>query len=251
MPNRTRSLSDSSLSIDNLAALDFDGLSGIASSGHNDSVGTTFETIWTEGGVYVYLANAEVLDIVSTDAKDTSDGVGARTLKIDGLDDNFLEVTETISLNGTTPVTTSQAFLRVNKVIVIAVGSEGDTAGNIVATGDTSTSVKVFAIEAGTNQSEACLFTVPANKKFLPTFLQLGNGKTDTSTLRFKIRQDPKTATSAFITTATLLQSEGLIFSFLPGSVTAPAKSDIQFDGKASTGTDDLFTTIAGVFLPA
>jgi len=108
--------------------------------------------------------NAETLTVVSSDAADAAAGTGARTLTIKGLDSDWEEVTTTVTLNGTTPVATTQTFRRVNEVTVATAGSGGVNAGAITIT-HTTTTTNIFAvITAGANKAQTATYTVPANK---------------------------------------------------------------------------------------
>ena len=134
--------------------------------GINNAVGTSFETIWTASSVYSYLAAASVLKISSGSADDASAGTGARTVRIEGLDANYAEISETVILNGQTAVNTVNSYLRVSSLIVLTAGSGGVNAGILYAgTGTVTSGVpqNVFAqIEVGYCKSQMALWTVPA-----------------------------------------------------------------------------------------
>ena len=54
--------------------------------GNNTTVGDSLETIWAEGGLYVYPPSASVMTVSSSSTADTSAGTGARTVAVSGLD---------------------------------------------------------------------------------------------------------------------------------------------------------------------
>ena len=136
--------------------------------GNNPSVGNTLETIWAEGGLYSYLTAATVLKVSSSSTDDTSAGTGARTVQLYGLDGDYNEINELVTLNGQTAVNTTQSFLRINRMVVRSAGSGGANAGVIYAgTGTVTTGVpaNVYASVngvTGANQSLMALWTVPA-----------------------------------------------------------------------------------------
>ena len=68
--------------------------------GYNPSIGATDETIWSEGGLYVYPTSASTMYISSSSADDTAAGTGARTATVYGLDADFEQISVTVSLNG-------------------------------------------------------------------------------------------------------------------------------------------------------
>jgi hypothetical protein len=141
---------------------------GLFKFGNNPIVGNTLETIWAEGGLYSYLTAATVLKVSSASTDDTSAGTGARTVQLYGLDGDYNEINELVTLNGQTPVNTTQSFLRINRMIVRSAGSGGVNAGVIYAgTGTVTTGVpaNVYASVngvTGANQSLMALWTVPA-----------------------------------------------------------------------------------------
>ena len=133
--------------------------------GFNPDIDDSLETIWAEGGLYSYLSAASVLKISSSSTDDTSAGTGARTITISGLDANYDEISESVTLNGQTAVNTTQAFLRVFRMIVDTAGSGGQNAGVIYAgTGTVTSGVpanKYGTIAVGDNQTLMCFWTVP------------------------------------------------------------------------------------------
>ena len=135
--------------------------------GFNSAVGTDSETIWEQGGEYSYPASASTMTLSSANTNDAAAGTGARTITIFGLDADYNEVSETLTLNGQTAVNTSNSYLRINRGIVRSAGSGGENAGIIyVGTGTVTAGVpanKYLTLGAGNNQTLMCLWTVPAD----------------------------------------------------------------------------------------
>jgi len=145
------------------------GMSSIQKFGRNDdiSAGVT-EDIWAGGGIRAYLTSAETMDVVSTSANDDGApaGTGAQTLTIEGLDSDYLEVSDTITMNGVTAVTTTQSFLRVHRAYVVASGSNETNVGDITIDPTTSgAGSRQAAIAAGDGQTLISHYTVPAAKE--------------------------------------------------------------------------------------
>lgn len=129
--------------------------------GFNTAV-TTSETIWSPGGLYTFPAAASVLTVVSDDADDAAGDTGARTVTIEGLDANYEPVSATVTMDGTSPVsTTGVSFLRVNRVYVATAGSSATNEGTITIANSTPTTLA--SIAAGAGIAEQCVYTVPAN----------------------------------------------------------------------------------------
>jgi hypothetical protein len=152
--------------------------------GNNIAVGNSLETIWAEGGLYSYLTSATVLKVSSSSTNDTSAGTGARTVQLYGLDADYNEINELVTLNGQTAVNTTQSFLRINRMVVRSAGSGGANAGVIYAgTGTVTTGVpaNVYASVngvTGANQSLMSLWTVPAGYTAYMLQYDISNGTT-------------------------------------------------------------------------
>jgi len=133
--------------------------------GFNPDIDNSLETIWSEGGLYSYLSAATVLKVSSSSANDTSAGTGARTVELFGLDADYDEINEIVTLNGQTAVNTTQSFLRVYRMIVRSAGTGGTNAGVIYAgTGTVTAGVpanKYATVAVGDGQSLMALWTVP------------------------------------------------------------------------------------------
>ena len=136
--------------------------------GYNANIAETNETVWTQGGLYVYPASASTMYISSSSTADTSAGTGARTATVFGLDANFDEISETVSLNGQTGVQLNGAlnWYRVNRIVVNTAGSGGANAG-VLYVGTEATPLggvptnKYAAVAIGDNQTLMCVWTVP------------------------------------------------------------------------------------------
>lgn len=157
--------------------------------GYNNNVGTSQEEIWNVGGVEAYLSTAETMNIASTSTDDDGDpaGTGAQTLIISGLDNNWVEIEEEVTLNGTSNVTTTNSFLRVLRLIVTAAGSTGSNVGTITATASSAGSVHA-QINPTDNQTLKINFPIPAGKYGVITHSEIGCAKSDDCEIRFKVR---------------------------------------------------------------
>jgi len=134
--------------------------------GFNPDINGDEETIWDGGGIYAYPSAATVMKVSSSSANDTAAGTGARTILVQGLDGDYNEAEEIVTLNGQTAVNTTTSFLRVNRAYVLTAGSGGTAAGNIYVGVGTVTSgvpATIYAqITLGENQTLMGLWTVPA-----------------------------------------------------------------------------------------
>ena len=134
--------------------------------GNNADVNGALETVWSRGGLYVYPTSASIMLVSSSSTDDAALGTGARTISVQGLDANYNEISETVTLNGQTQVSTTLSYLRVFRSFVITAGSGATAAGTIyVGVGAAVLGVPptVYAeIALGENQTTMALWTVPA-----------------------------------------------------------------------------------------
>ncbi len=130
---------------------------------------SAFWDIWdaaTAAVIYPFPTAAAETSIVSSDVDDDGDPVdaGARTVLVEGLDADFLRITETVTMNGQTPVVLANEFLRVYRATVQAVGATGVNEGNI----DVLHGATVLArIAIGFGQTQMAIYTVPAGLALL------------------------------------------------------------------------------------
>ena len=103
----------------------------------------------------------ESCEIASSSADDSGAGIGARTVEIGGLDVNFLRITETVTLNGTTQVPLVNVFSRVNRMRVMTAGSSGENLGVITIRYNPTTTTQFVRIPVGVNQTLSSVYTVP------------------------------------------------------------------------------------------
>jgi hypothetical protein len=134
-------------------------------AGYNSDVDTSWEMI-TPVGNLSYPAAALQMTVSSADADDTSAGTGARTVLITGLDANYAVISETVTMNGQTAVTTTNSFLRINAMLVTTAGTSLANEGIIyIGTGTVTSGVPATiynVIAAGFNNATSSQYTIPA-----------------------------------------------------------------------------------------
>lgn len=121
------------------------------------------QVIWHSSETWTPLASAEIMSVVSASTDDAAGGTGMQTLGVYGLDENDLEVNEVVTLNGTTPVLTTNRYSYIKRAIVVSAGSNARNVGIITLTSaDTSSIQAVVAPTDGCTQQ--MIYKVPANK---------------------------------------------------------------------------------------
>jgi len=203
--------------------------------GFNRAVGTSFETLWNNGGSYSFLSAEQQLSVVSTDAADTMD------VLIQGLDGDYNEVTETITLDGTNAVTTTNSFLRVNNAVILSGENAGDITGSYTTT-------DVFFIEAGIGTTQACVYTVPAGHSLYLFRIDLTSGTvTFNRYLTYRNRIDSENGRVLRVAEATWetgMQSFDRQVPFKIGE-----KTDFQFEAKSSGSSNEVSIFIEAILV--
>jgi len=135
--------------------------------GFNPDVDTTQVSVWPLPSLITFPAAALQMTVSSTSASDTSAGTGARTIVVQGLDANYNEISETVTMNGQTAVTMTKAMLRINYAYVATAGSGNSAAGDIyIGTGTVTAGVPATVydiIKFDYNTTTTGSYTIPAD----------------------------------------------------------------------------------------
>lgn len=107
-------------------------------------------------------SSPESWEMVSSDINDSAAGSGARTVSITTVNSSYVEVTQTVTLNGTTPVPLTGTHIAVNSALVISAGSGGTNSGLITIRVAAAGAARAY-ISPGDSILNQCKFTVPAN----------------------------------------------------------------------------------------
>ena len=166
----------------NIAAGLTPGYANVHKFGAVETTAATYDTVWSNGGAYVFPSSASVVTVASSSGTDSDTAnTGAETITIQGLDGSYNEVEETLSLNGSTDVTGNQQFLRVHRAFI---ASGVTNVGNIdIKHGSTV----ICYISAGMGQTQVAYYTVPAGKTaYLKSFAATQNKNQENSVRLFQ-----------------------------------------------------------------
>jgi hypothetical protein len=132
--------------------------------------------VWEGNSVYAFPASATTLDVISSDTTNdvNTTGTGLWKVKIEGLKSDYTAVTEEVTLAGTA-TTTTNSFLRINKMYASAAGTNGVAAGTITAKIHSGSTVYA-QISAGLTQSRQLIYTVPLGKTLYITSIAFSSG---------------------------------------------------------------------------
>lgn len=138
--------------------------------------------------------DARIMSIASSNVNDTSAGTGTQTLIVRGLDANYNQLDEEISMNGQTKVDTINMFIRVNDIFTVNAGSNGFNLGNIYCSDNTDTFINgipqtrlYLVMGIGDNISKTAIYTVPDGKTWTSTFLYLQTTATESNPMEVKL----------------------------------------------------------------
>lgn len=206
-------------------------------TGYNAGVGTGETTVWNEATTLVaYPATAATVTVSSSSANDTAAGTGARTVTLSGLDGGYNPISETITMNGQTAVTSTLSYLRLYPLSTVTAGTGGANAGTIYAgTGTVTAGVPATIYSSmgiGFNESHQAFYTVPAG---MTAYILDLSATSDTAGVRINLY----TRAAGSLFQARRINQIGISgFSRslqLPLSV--PAKTDIEYRALVATGT--------------
>ena len=139
--------------------------------GYNPDIDGAEETIWDVGGIYAYPGSAVAMT-VTTDAGTPANDNGVKVV-VEGLDGDYNEVSEEVTLAGSGTATTTQTFFRVFRSYVS--GSQEPT-GNLNITNGGTTYAR---ITVGENQTLMALWTVPAGYTGFLDHVNIATGTTN------------------------------------------------------------------------
>lgn len=206
--------------------------------GYNTAVGTTFEVVSDLGTNYLPTV-AGVVSIVSDDANDDDGDTGARTIEIEGLDANYNSLLETVTLNGTSAVTTTASFLRVFRMRVLTAGSSQSNEGILTASIGGNNVGRISSDDGG--QTLMAVYTIPAGYKGYLIKFQGSLSKNQEAV--YQLRTKDNTANAAWQTKGQwgTFASTVTFDYIIPLEI--PEKTDIQLQAKAGATSE-----VGGIF---
>jgi len=176
-----------------------------------DGVQTTATDIWdladgtvTEQPIWLAPTAARVHAIVSTDVNDDGDptGSGARTIQVYGLTSwSTNETSETVTMNGTTPVNTANSYVIIHRMKVITSGGTSRNAGTITATAATDATVTALILP-NNGSTEMAIYGVPSTQTLaltqLSASIQKASGAAAHAVVNLFANPEPDTQTTQF-----------------------------------------------------
>ena len=210
----------------------------ISISGKQLIAGATEYPVWGNQAVYVQPTAGMQMELVSSSANDAAAGTGARTVEVTYIEaTTYLEKKEIVTLNGTTPVATVAVnMFRINKLRVLTTGSGQKAAGKIDIRHLSDTPI-YGTILAGMNESQQCIYTVPAGKTLKIKMINCALGSSaagKSTTFCLKSNYDHELAklngagaTAVLYEAHTVLSMDSAVTIAFPDPIVFPEKSEI------------------------
>lgn len=155
-----------------IAEGDITGHAPFSKMGYNDNIGTSQETMWAYSTEYAFPTTAGQIQVVSSDnTQDKAGGTGALTVRIGYLKSDYTEGNVTLTLDGTTPVTSGASHAdiwRVNSFRVMTTGTNNAPVGNLTLSQVVGGLVLGY-IRLGKTRARSCIYTVPLGKTLYVT----------------------------------------------------------------------------------
>jgi len=129
------------------------GTSSINKFGYRESIPSSYQTIWDGTADYAYAAAGTVLAVADNTSSDNNG-----TVEVQGLDQNYALITETLTIGGSA---SSNQFLRVFRARMITANT-GSTNVDEIRIKRATTDLAI--ILAGAGQTLMSLYTIPAGK---------------------------------------------------------------------------------------
>ena len=196
--------------------------------GYQVSGDTTLRPLWEVAATnYTYPTQGLQMTVDSTSGSD--DGI---VVKITGLNEDYEEISETVTLNdASNPVTTNE-FFRINDVVCISGGN------NVGVISVKNALVTYAGIRAGDGRNQASIYTVPKNHCFY--LLRIDAFSSDSTAQKPAIfRNFTRTSTGQIYNTArTTFLGNMNIQRRLPFKYSE--KTDIQLQVATNSGTHEL-----------
>jgi hypothetical protein len=205
-------------------------------TGVNSAVDTAYEDVWGAGGIMTYPVAGEQWEVVSSSANDAAAGTGARTVVITYLDGDYVEQTETVTLNGATPVATvATDMLRPVSMNCVTWGTTAGNAGTLtlrVAGAGNTRSVVLNDGSVSLNSSAGGRYTTPAGVTSYVMGMMVSSSKAQDVLVRLMVREF---GLSGFQVADTIASFRGAAYYDLSGSpIQLPEKTDAKLIAKSS-----------------
>ena len=219
------------------------GVSPVSIFGYQAAVGTTFIPVWENTTAYpAYPVSAAIQYLWSSSSSDTTN-----TILVQGLDGSYNQISETVTLNGTTHVATTKSYLRINSLFVTSATAPVGIVN--IGPSATLTTTQYAEIVVGVGKSQMAIYTVPNGYTFYLTRVQATSnqvGNLSSSYCTYRVQ-----SISATGVTQIVLQTP-FTSTFNVTRVTPFAysqKTDLQFQANTPSSTAAVGIQVEGILI--
>jgi len=212
----------------------------------SDSVKTTFYTLWELTGTtqYAFPASAVTMTLASTSASDNT----RATIVVSGLNSSWDAITETVTLNGTSNVTTTNQFLRINSMVMTSTGTAQTTNVGIITAKNGG--ITYSQINAGVGRSQAAVYSVPNGYTMYITSINAFNGDAAPgNAINYQVKSTnnnlPNPVTLTVLQTAWDQKYQVVRNNPFPYT----QKSDLQWQYSTASGTHSVGLILQGILI--
>ena len=192
--------------------------------GYNADVGTSFETVWSGGGLYAYPTTATTASVTSSDT--VSDNGG--TVDLYGLSSTWTIQTERVAIGQTS----TNTWLRIFSATLVNATTGNSNVGTITVTVN---AIAVATILPTYGKSLSCVFTVPANSRAF--ILSSGIGVSKQKEIEAKLMIRRVADGNAYNTIGYQTLFGGNAYQEFPIPILIDQKTDIEIRAKADATT--------------
>jgi hypothetical protein len=220
------------------------GVTNVNIFGYQSAIGTTQYAVWENVAAYAFPTVAQTMNLVSSNNADTA------SILIQGLDASRNLISETLTLTGTTPVSTVNSYLRINQIIV-ATGSATNPAGTVTLKNSSGTpnTITYAQINPGVGKSQMAIYSVPTGYTFYLSRIDAStslNGNNATY-INYRNQNTLSSGVVEYVAQAAFSQNYRI-----QRVVPLPFATgiDIQFQLSTSTGTATVGIFVEGFLVP-
>jgi hypothetical protein len=216
----------------------------------SNNVGTgTLQTLWENTGTtsYAFPSTAAQMHITSSSATDT----GTASVLINGLDSSWNLISETITLNGTTVLTTVNSYLRVNNMVMVTPATGQTSNVGTITLKNLANSVTYAQITPAYGRTAMSIYSVPSGYTLWVNNINIfsGDGNGGNAYINYQAKATNNNVTPANTITA-LNTTFGLVYSVIrTNPFPYTQKSDVQWQFSTNTGTHSVGLILEGVLI--
>jgi len=219
------------------------GVSSVSIFGYQAAVGTTFIPVWENVTAYpAYPVSAAIQYLWSSSSSDTTN-----TILVQGLDGSYNQISETVTLNGTTHVATTNSYLRINNLFVTSATAPVGIVN--IGPSATLTTTQYAEIAVGIGKSQMAIYTVPNGYTFYLTRVQATSnqvGNLSSSYCTYRVQSISATGVTQIVLqtpfTSTFNVTRVTPFAY-------PQKTDLQFQANTPSSTAAVGIQVEGILI--